>query len=142
MRNRLLTTPNYIIMGVTTVISTIIHAIMLLAFGLGTLVLYATVEGAGTPGPKEYTIIVMMFVFFMFHMFAVICLLDSSPRRRTYGYSVVTIVLEVISCPVYALAGYMTIGKPYSHILLIFSAMLLFSLIGNIYCVIRHTITK
>ena len=142
MGNRLISTPNYIIMGVTTVISTIFHAIMFLAFGLGTLVLYAIDEGAGTPGLSEYAVIVMMFMFFLFHMFALICLLDKSPRMRTYGYSVVNIVLEVIACPVYALAGYMSIGKSFYQVPLAFSAMLLLSLVGNIYCLIRHTLTK
>lgn len=142
MRNRLISTPNHVIMGVTTVISIIFHAIMFLAFGTGMLVLYLTVENAGTPTVNDYAAIVLMFVFFMFHTFALICLLEKSPKRRTYGYSVVTIILEVIACPVYAVLGYMTMGMPYSHVVLIFSAMLLLSLIGNIYCLIRHTIAK
>jgi hypothetical protein len=129
-------------MAVTTVISTIFHAVIFLAYGVGMLLLYATAEQAGTPTVQDYAVIVMMFVFFMLHAFALICLLERSPRARTHGYSVVTIVLEVIACPVYALVGYMTIGKQFYNVLFIFAAMLLFSLIGNIYCVIRHTIAK
>lgn len=142
MGNRLLTTPNHVIMGVTTVVSTIFHVIMFLAFGLGALVFYAITAGAGALGVSDYAVIIMMFVFFMFHMFAVICLLEKSPVTRTYGYSVVTIVLEVIAIPVYAIVGYVTMGKPFYQVLFVFSAMLILSLVGNIYCVIRHTITK
>ena len=142
MGNRLISTPNHVIMAVTTVISTIFHAVIFLAYGLGMLLLYATAEQAGTPTAQDYAVIVMMFVFFMLHAFALICLLERSPRARTHGFSVVTIVLEVIACPVYALAGYMTMGMPYNRVVLVFSAMLLFSLVGNIYCVIRHTIAK
>lgn len=142
MANRLLTTPNHIIMGVTTVISTIFHAVIFLAYGVGMLLLYATAEQAGTPTAQDYAVIVVMFVFFMIHMFALICLLERSPQGRTFGFSIITIVIELIVCPVYALGGYMTMGMPYNRVLLVFSAMLLFSLVGNIYCVIRHTITK
>jgi hypothetical protein len=142
MGNRLISTPNYIIMGITTVISTIFHIIMFLAQGAGMLILYTTVENAGTPDVGDYAAIIVMFVFFMLHTFTLICLLEGTPRRRSVGYSVVTVVLELLICPAYALVGFLTIGAEFNKVLFIFCAMLLFSFIGNIYCVIRHTITK
>lgn len=142
MGNRLISTPNYIIMGVTTVISTIFHAIMFLAQGAGMLILYTTVEKAGTPDVGDYAAIIVMFVFFMSHTFTLICLLEGAPRRRSVGYSVVTVVLELLICPAYALVGFLTIGAGFNKVLFIFCAMLLFSFIGNVYCVIRHTLTK
>ena len=142
MGNRLISTPNYIIMGITTVISTIFHIIMFLAQGVGMLILYTTVENAGTPDVGDYAAIIVMFVFFMLHTFTLICLLEGTPRRRRVGYSVVTVVLELLICPAYALVGFLTIGAEFNKVLFIFCAMLLFSLIGNVYCVIRHTIAK
>lgn len=142
MGNRLISTPNYIIMGITTVISTIFHIIMFLAQGAGMLILYTTVENAGTPDVGDYAAIIVMFVFFMLHTFTLICLLEGSPRRRRVGYSVVTVVLELLICPAYALVGFLTIGAEFNKVLFIFCAMLLFSFIGNVYCVIRHTIAK
>lgn len=142
MGNRLISTPNYIIMGITTVISTIFHIIMFLAQGAGMLILYTTVENAGTPDVGDYAAIIVMFVFFMLHTFTLICLLEGTPRRRRVGYSVVTVVLELLICPAYALVGFLTIGAEFNKVLFIFCAMLLFSFIGNVYCVIRHTIAK
>lgn len=142
MGNRLISTPNYIIMGITTIVSMIFHAIMFVAQGIGMLVLYTTVEGVGTPDVGDYTAIIVMFIFFMLHTFTLICLLEGSPKRRSVGYSVVTVVLELLACPAYALVGYLTLGEELNRVLFVFSAMLLLSLLGNIYCVIRHTITK
>ena len=142
MKNRTMTIPNYVIMGFTTVVSTIFHAILFLSFGGGLFLLFSRLTAHGKPTVDDYAIVVVMFVFWMFHCLALIFLLEKSPRARTYGYSVVTLVLEVLVCPVYALVGYVNLGMPYGYIVLIFSAMMLVSLIGNIYCVIRHTIMK
>lgn len=143
MGNRLMTTPNHVIMGVTTNYSLIVHGLAFLIFGGG--MLYGVLEFYSSKGftIDEYIALIIMFWMFMYHTLALIFLLQvNNPRRRTYGYSVVTAVLEVIGVPAYALLGVIFFGKPYIFVVHIFTVLMFISLIGNIYCIIRHTITK
>ena len=143
MGNKIYTTPNHVIMGVTTNYSLIVHGLAFLIFGGG--LLYGVLEFYSSAGfvVSEYIAAIIMFWMFMFHTLALIFLLQvNNPQRRTYGYSVVTVVLEVIGVPAYALLGVIGFGEPYIFVVWIFTVLMLISLIGNIYCVIRHTITK
>ncbi len=143
MGNKIYTTPNHVIMGVTTNYSIIVHGLAFLIFGGG--MLYGVLKFYSSAGfvVDEYIAIIIMFWIFMFYTLALIFLLQvNNPRRRTYAYSVVTAVLEVIGVPVYAFLGFIFLGKPYIFVVHIFAVLMFISLIGNIYCIIRHALTK
>lgn len=143
MSNRIFTTPNHVIMGVTTVFSTLVHGAAFVAFGGGVFLALSILSSRGKLSADDYLAIVITFAFCMFHCLALIFLLErKNPQRRTYGFSVVTAVLEVIGVPTYALFGLGFYNEPYGFVLLIFAVLMFISLIGNIYCIIRHTLTK
>lgn len=142
-RNLLITAPNYVIMAVTTVFSTLVHGAAFLVFGGGVFLAISRLSADGKLSENDYIAIIVSFVFCMFHCLALVFLLEKkSPARRTYGFSVVTLVLEILIIPVYCLTGLGTYNMPYGFVLLAFAALLFVSLVGNIYCVIRHTLTK
>ena len=74
MKNKTMTIPNYVIMGFTTVVSTIFHAILFLSFGGGLFLLFSRLTAHGKPTVDDYAIVVVMFVFWMFHCLALIFL--------------------------------------------------------------------
>ncbi len=131
-------------MFITTLYSTIVHGSGFLAFGGGIFLAISRLTDKGKLTADNYLAIIIMFALCMFHCLTLIFLLDEkrSFKRRTYGYSVVTAVLEVIGVPVYTLFGLGFYNMPYGFVLLIFAILLFISLVGNIYCIIRHTLTK
>ena len=142
MFNRLISTANWVIMAATTVISAVFHGGLFFIFGGGIFLALSSLSKNGGIDADGYSAIIIMFVFCMFHCFVFGCLLERTIRTRTWGYSVVTLVFEVFAIPAYIFVGSANSGMPYGKLLFVFAAMMAVSLIGNIYCVIRHTLTK
>lgn len=142
MRNRLLIIPNHVIMAVTTVVSTLLHGSLFLMFGGCLFLAITTLGNDGNMSVLDYETIIALFALLMYHCLALIFLLEKSPRTRTWGFSVVTAVLEVVIIPVYALIWLGVIPGTYGYAFIVPVAMMLVSLVGNIYCVVRHTILK
>lgn len=141
-RNLLITVPNHVIMAVTTIVSTLFHGGLFLAFGASIFLSFSALSSDGKMSISDYETLVGLFVLCMFHCLVLIFLLERSPVRRTWGFSMVTLVLEIIIFPFYTLVWLGVIEGTWGHMFLLPAALMLVSLIGNIYCIVRHTITK
>lgn len=142
IKNKLLVVPNNVIMAVTTVVSTLLHGLLFLVFGGCMFWAISTLGNDGNMSVLDYETIIAFFVLLMYHCLALIFLLERSPLTRTWGFSMVTLVLEVIIIPVYALIWLGVVPGTYGYAFIVPLIMMLVSLLGNIYCVIRHTILK
>lgn len=142
MRNRIMSTENHVIMAFTSILSAIFHGGLFFTFGGGFFYALSVLSKDGELTADDYIAVIIMMALCMFHCFTFACLLEKSFKTRTWGYSMVTLVLEVLIIPIYCLLGIGFSDMPYGKLLLLFAVMMFVSLVGNIYCVIRHTLTK
>ena len=140
--SRLLTVPNHVIMAVTTVVSTLLHGLLFLAFGGCMFLAITTLGNDGEMSVLDYETIIALLILLMYHCLALVFLLERSPLTRTWGFSMVTLVLEIVIIPVYASIWLGVVPGTYGYVFIVPLIMMLVSLVGNIYCVIRHTILK
>ena len=142
--SKIMSTPNHVIMKVTTFFSRVVHALLFLGFGAN---LFYFIYYFSQHKDIKYgeIIAIALFIFWMYHCLSVIFLLEEPkvpPFHRTWGHSMVTVVMEIIIIPVYTLLFLGGFSEKYGYMLLICVLMLLVSMIGNIYCILRHTLLK